>query len=437
MSAIPLVNGTGWVASIAMTRAYLRDPLAVMREVHQRHGPVAQINLFGMPAIVLLGPEANEHVLLNREGSFSSELGWHPVIGRTFPSGLISIDGDQHRDDRRLIGAAFKPDPMRHYMERMSADIARDLSDWPERLLFYPAIKRLTLQLAATVLLGLPLGPQAEDVGRAFTEMLGASTAIVRRPVPGGALWRGIRARDRLSRFLLSQIPLRRDRPGPDIFSTICNVAGEDGRPLSGESIVNHINLLLMAAHDTTTSALTSLAYQLGRHGVWQDRLREELTVWTRQGADRPDYESLRTLTLTDMVLSETLRCMPPVPSLPRGLTRDVEFGGYRLPRGASVGIHILHTHHMENVWPQPERFDPLRFTPAMVRERHRYAWLPFGGGTHMCLGLHFASMQVKLFLAELLLHRRIVLPDGYAPHMQWLPISKPRDDLPIRLERA
>ncbi|SMF61127.1 Cytochrome P450 [Allosphingosinicella indica] len=433
---IPRANGEGILSSLKMTRAYLRDPPGVMQRLYERHGPVVEIGLFGMRAIVLLGPDANELVLLNRDGAFSSELGWDPVIGSTFPRGLISIDDGHHRDHRRLIGAAFKAEPMQAYLDGMRAGIGRDLENWPLALAFYPEIKRLTLDLAAQCLLGLPLGTRATQVGRDFITMLGASTALIRRPIIGGGLWRGMRARRRLHRTLLAEIPQRRRSPGPDIFSAICIAVDEHGAHLGEEAIVDHMSLLLMAAHDTTSSALTSVAFLLGRHPEWQERVRAELRVWTRDNRGRVTLASLRQLELCEMVISEALRLMPPVPSLPRGLTRDVEFAGHRLPKGASVGIHILHTHRMEELWPDPERFDPMRFTAEEVRRRHRYAWLPFGGGAHMCLGLHFATVQMKLFLAELLGHRRIVLRENYSPEMLWLPIAHPKDGLNLLLEK-
>ena len=436
MRDVPQVNGSGWLSSLRLTRAYLRDPLGVMQKVYVRHGSVAQLNLFGMPAVVLLGPDANELVLRNAQDQFSSELGWNPVIGRTFPRGLISLDGEQHRGDRRIIGAAFKPAVMRHHLETMARGIERDLADWPEHLLFYPMAKNLTLTLAAKTLLGLPIGTQARKVSRAFVAMLGASTALVRRPFPGNALWRGLRGREQLAARLQAQIAERRRNPGADIFSAMCNLVDEDGSTLPDQSIIDHTALLLMAAHDTTTSALTSIAYMLGRHPDWQEQVREELRQWRHSHGDRLTQDGLGQLPITEMVLNETLRMMPPVPSLPRGLRAPLDFDGCRIPAGAAVGIHILHTHYMEALWPEPDLFDPLRFSPDQIRQRHRYAWLPFGGCAHMCLGLHFATMQVKLFLFELLHQRRIVLADSYVPRMQWLPIAHPTDHLPLHIFR-
>ncbi|WP_292035632.1 MULTISPECIES: cytochrome P450 [unclassified Brevundimonas] len=429
--SIPKANPDGWLSSLKMTRDYLSDPLGTMRSIHEHHGGVAQMNLFGMKAVVLLGPLANELVLLNRDNAFSSEIGWTPVIGSTFPNGLISLDGNHHREDRRMIGAAFKPEPMQVYLKAMGERFSNEIRAWPEQLTFYPAIKQLTLASAARDLLGLSLGAEVDAVSRAFVSMLGASAALVRHPLPGNALWRGIKARGRLKRFLLDEIPRRRVNPGRDIFSTVCNATDDEGRAMADEAIVDHMNLLLMAAHDTTTSALTSIVYLLGRHPEWQAYVRDELLAWRDQG---DLYAGLRDLKVTEMVLHEALRLYPPVASLPRGLVKDVEFGGCTLPTGSAVGIHILHTHYMPELWPEPTRFDPLRFSPEHVRTRHKYAWIPFGGGAHMCLGLHFASMQVKLFLSDLLRERTIVVSADYEMDMQWIPISKPRDGLPISL---
>jgi len=90
----------------------------------------------------------------------------------------------------------------------------------------------------------------------------------------------------------------------------------------------------------------------------------------------------------------------------------------------------------MPSVWPDPARFDPLRFTDEAVRNRHKFAWVPFGGGAHMCLGLHFAYMQAKTFFYHLLTTSRIAIAPDYQPAWALWPIPKPRDGLPIRLER-
>ena len=99
------------------------------------------------------------------------------------------------------------------------------------------------------------------------------------------------------------------------------------------------------------------------------------------------------------------------------------------------VGVNPLFTHHMPEIWPEPEKFDPMRFTDEAQRNRHRFAWVPYGGGAHMCLGLHFAYMQAKCFARHFLQNLEVSLEPGYKPDWQMWPIPKPRDGLRVVLK--
>jgi cytochrome P450 len=139
-------------------------------------------------------------------------------------------------------------------------------------------------------------------------------------------------------------------------------------------------------------------------------------------------------LVLTEYAFKESLRMIPPVPSIPRRALRDFTFEGYHIPAGTHVGINPAFTHAMPEYWPNPEIFDPMRFEPDQVRTRHKYAWVPFGGGAHMCLGLHFAYMQIKLLMWHMLRHHEIMLPQGSGNKWQAWPIPQPKDGLPLEI---
>jgi cytochrome P450 len=217
------------------------------------------------------------------------------------------------------------------------------------------------------------------------------------------------------------------------MFSQICRATNEDGAVLSDDEIIDHMNFLMMAAHDTITSSATSMVMLLGQNPDWQDRLRDEMMGLGIAGQDLP-YDRLNDLVLTDYAFKESLRIMPPVPSLPRRAVKDFDFGGHHFKAGTYVGISPAYTHKMAEYWPDPDRFDPMRFTPDQVKARHKYAWVPFGGGAHMCLGLHFAYMQIKILMWHMLRDYRIELPEGSGAQWQAWPIPKPRDGLPVRI---
>ena len=221
------------------------------------------------------------------------------------------------------------------------------------------------------------------------------------------------------------------------MFSILASAEDEDGRRYSDQEVLDHMVFLMMAAHDTTTSSITSIVWCLAKWPEWQDRLRAEIKG-IRERHGKLTYQTLGEMELTDMVFKEALRLIPPVPSMPRRAVKSFVFQNHVVPAGAHVGINQMISHRLREYWPNPEHFDPTRFSPENSRGRHKYAWVPFGGGAHMCLGQHFAYMQVKMFFFALLAGHRIVAerPLGEVESdFRMFPIPKPKDGLPVRIE--
>jgi cytochrome P450 len=434
----------GWPI-VGSTITILRDPVGTVAANYKKYGPVYRSRVFGYRSVALLGPEANELVLFDRDRLFSSAGGWGPVLDLVFPRGLMLMDFDEHRMHRKALGVAFKPGPMKAYLGELNEGITRRISEWhlggPGQgggtdMKFYPAIKQLTLDLAATSFLGGGLANEADRINKAFIDMVAASIGVVRSPIPGTQMYRGVQGRKVISEVFGREIPKRRNGTGTDLFTELCKATKDDGSLLNEQEIIDHMSFLMMAAHDTLTSSITSLVYLLGKNPAWQDKLREEmLALKLPKGAPLP-YERLGELELTEMAFQEAMRINPPVPSIPRKAVRDFSFKGFDIPAGTRVAINPLFVHHMPEIWPEPKKFDPLRFSVEAVRNRHKFAWVPFSGGAHMCLGLHFAYMQAKVFFHHLLTTSRIVIDKDYAPAWAVWPIPKPRDGLSIRLER-
>ena len=436
LDGIPGEDGWPFVGN---TLKLLADPMAFGRRMVATYGRVYRNNAFGSRNVALVGADANELVLFDRDRIFSSEQGWGPMLNLLFPRGLMLMDFDKHRADRKVLSVAFKPEPMRHYAEQLNAGIAARVAEWSgQPIRFYDAIKKLSLDLAATSFLGVELGAEADRINQAFVDEVQASVAPIRVPLPGTPMRKGVKAREYLVDWFKREIPRRRAGTnqvgGMDFFSQFCRVTDENGDLLSDDAIADHMNFLMMAAHDTITSSATSLVMLLGRNPEWQDRLAAEIAG---VDGDTLAYADLDKLALTDYAFREALRMIPPVPSLPRRALKDFEFGGYRIPAGTQVGVSPTLTHMMPEYWPDPETFDPLRFTPEVARTRHKYAWVPFGGGAHMCLGLHFATMQVRILMFHLLRGHRIDLADGSGAEWQAWPIPRPKDGLPLRFVPA
>lgn len=428
------IPGEKGLPIIGTTLRLLRDPTGYGERLTRQYGQVYRTNAFGNPTVILVGAEANELVLFDRDKLFSSEQGWGPVLDRLFPRGLMLLDFDHHRLDRKALGVAFKSEAMHGYARDMNAIFSRQLPGWHGDMAFYPAIKQLTLDVAAESFLGIPLGPESEAINRAFVDMVQAAVGIVRVPLPLTQMGRGVAGRQYLIQYFGAQIAeRRRNENRQDMFSQFCRARREDGEYLSDSELIDHINFLMMAAHDTVTSSATSLIWLLAKHPEWQEKLREECLAIAPAGSAIMQGD-LDKFILTEYAVKEALRLIPPVPSIPRRALRDFEFMGHRIPAGAAVSISPSYVHKMKEYWDNPGRFDPMHFAPDKVKARHKYAWVPFGGGAHMCLGLHFAYMQTKIFLHHLLTTKRIEIAEGYAPQWQAWPIPKPKDGLKIKL---
>jgi cytochrome P450 len=415
-----------------------REPLTVWQHYYEAHGPVVcQPALGRFDTYYLFGPEANRFLMLDREKVFSAQRSWTLIMGRIFPNGLLLRDGEDHRHQRRIMHAAFTTPALQEYAERMNPLIDEGLAAWRARggrVLAFDAFKELTLHLATRIFLGLDLPPAAErELRHAFEATVAASMSLLRFDHPRLEFGRGLAGRAHMVRLFGAFVEEKRRGDGRDMFSLLCRAQSEDGRRLADAEIVDHMIFLMMAAHDTTTSTLTSLVYELAKHPEWQERVRAECGAL---GEAQLPYERMDELADVRLVLNETLRRYPPLSTIPRVATREFEFGGFRIPADRMVCAAPLHTHYMKEWWSEPERFDPERFAPGREEhKRHTHQWVPFSGGAHMCLGVRFAEMQIRLVLHQLVRKFRFSVEPGYTMPVQQAPISKPLDGLPLRLE--
>ena len=420
---------------------FLSNTLSFVQRVHAKCGPVSRGWWMFRESVYLMSAQSNEAVLFDRTGRFSAKLGWERVLADLFPRGLMLRDAEDHRWHRRLMLPAFRHEALERYLAQMSPRIESSVAQWGAQgdLKFYPAIKRLTLAIAADVFLGTQLDDEIDQISNDFSDLVAASVAVVRLPVIGRTYAKGVAGRARLATFIRDRIAQRRASDGNDLFTQMCHARDEQDRQYSDEEIVDHLIFLMMAAHDTTTSAITTMVYALAKHPQWQDRLRREALATSGRiaaaGRQAPTLDDLAQMTDIELVFKESLRLYQPLPTIARRAMVDVEIHGMKIPAGTPVAVFPIQVHRSPEWWTNPEAFDPERFSPERAEHRrHAFAWAPFGGGAHMCMGLHFAEMQVKAVLLPLLRNWAWTVPPNYTPAYAYAPIAKPRDGLPIQI---
>ena len=418
---------------------YTRDPLGFFRHQWETYGPVSP---FASPldkAVVLLGPDACEQALRNKDKAFVNEPAWGRIVGPFFHRGLMLLDFDEHHAHRRIMQEAFTRDRLAAYAGRMHPAIAARTAGWDTdpRFRSYPALKQLTLDIAADIFMGGAADTsraEMDRVNRAFITCVQAAAGIVRADVPFTRWGRAFRARRVLEEFLRHYLPAKRATRTDDIFSVLCHIETEDGERFSDDDVVNHMIFLMMAAHDTATITTSTILQLLGQHPQWQERCRAEALAL----GPEPTLAELEGLEALDWVMKEALRLHAPVPVLVRRTVKDTVVEGHRIPADTDVVVGVQFSHVMEDYWTDPLAFDPERFSPERREDRsHRYAWEPFGGGVHKCIGLYFAGMEVKAIVHRLLRHYRWSVDPAYVPPFDNHSLPFPKDGQPIDLVRT
>jgi cytochrome P450 len=420
------------------TRRIISDPLGLLLEHERRFGPVFTLRLLHEPVVWAIGAEANHQILVSdfdafqwREGRFADL--W-PLLG----DGLLNSDGDYHRDFRRLMLPAFHRDYVAAVAETMVAEAlaaadALRVGQWVE---IYRWVRELALRIALRGLLGIaPAGGRDRALAAAFEASLaihGEPVLLQMLPLPGTPLWRAIAARRKLDLIVRAEIDERRrtGHSGPGVLGLLLSATDERGAPLSTRVVRDQAVTLLFAGHDTTTAAFTFLVYELGRNPGVRATVEEELDRVL--GGRNPTAAELdgHALPVLERSLKETLRRYPPAWVGPRRTIREVTIQGTRVP--AEIGVHYSSwvTHHLPYLYPDPFRFDPDRFLPEREANLPRGAYVPFGGGSRICIGKRFGEYELRTLSAVLFSRFRLDPLSRQDPRVVTTPTLGPKGGL-------
>jgi cytochrome P450 len=299
---------------------------------------------------------------------------------------------------------------------------------------------RLALEILGKALLGVDLSRDAPELTQAVITVLDHIVAQVKSPpampefIPTVSNRRFKAAMRTLDRAVLAIIESH-SQDAEDLLGLLMQAKDETGHAgMNSRQLRDEVITILIAGHETVASALTWACYLLSRNPDAARTLREELRRVLN--GRPPEVEDLPALTYTRQVFDETLRLYPPAWMITRKCLSEDRVGGYRIPKNALVIIGVAAIHHNATYWPDPERFDPLRFAPEAAAGRPRYAYLPFGGGPRLCIGNNFALAEAPLILASIFQRYQLDLAPGAEVVAEALVTLRPRDGLPMRVRR-
>ncbi|HET9492965.1 MAG TPA: cytochrome P450, partial [Chloroflexia bacterium] len=376
---------------------------SIMAGAAVEHGPVFRWEATdpyeqGQTRVSMVGPEANRFVMHTHRHAFSHDLGWSPFISDTFGKGLLNMDDPEHAVHRKMWNPAFAGAVMGAYLPVMQRVIEERTAEWLTRgeVDLYAEARTITFDIAAAALAGFEPSPQVDYMRRLFQGLLmGPSGAQDEEAFMASFT----STRNELVGRLLMMIAARRAAPPEerprDVLGLIVHARDDRGQPLSDEQVLGHLAILLVAGHETTTTLGSWALYLLATMPEHQTRLLEEIEGAPRDENGAIAFEALRSMKALDNFVRETGRMYSPVLNVPRGVTEDVEFGGYVIPAGTQVRLGLAASHMLPSVFKDPERFDPGRFAAPRDEDKATpYALVTFGGGPRVCIGMHFAHIE-------------------------------------------
>jgi cytochrome P450 len=341
---------------------------------------------------------------------------------------------------------AFHHDHITASVDVMVAETNRALDQFTpgSRIDLYAWTRRLALRVAMRALFGLdPDGERARSVDAAglFERALAfyASDYVLRVLRAPYTPWaRMQQAARELDTLIYSEISHGREtgERGEDILSLLLDAHDEDGTKLTDLQIRDEVMTLMFAGHDTTTSTVSFMFYELARDPAVADRLLAEQDAQLDGGRPTASQLTSGELIELELVLEETLRKYPPAWVGPRRSIEPFEFEGHTVPGRAFVNYSSWASHHLPDVFCDPEEFRPDRFTPEARAALPKGAYVPFGGGSRTCIGMRFGQLEVRAIATVILSRFTLSLTDGFRLTIRQMPTISPKQGLPMVVGR-
>ncbi len=392
-------------------KQFAEDRLGLWQRFSAEQRDIVKMHFLIYPVVLFNTAAMAQEVLVDKADAFD-KIPQFPIIQLAVGEGVFSAyeRTGAHRRQRRMVQPAFQPRRIAAYADTMVGYGQRIAGEWANGQVvdIGREMMRITLGVIGKTLFDVDVLGEADQIGKLITAAFEYFGAELKRPLPI-PLWlptlHNIRIHklvSRLDQTIYRIIDERRKNPEDkgDLLSILLAAKHEDGSPLSNTEVRDEAMTLFLAGHETTAVALTWAWYLLATHPAAYAKLQSEVDS-VLQGR-KPTLEDLPKLPYALQVFKESLRMYPPADSFARTTLRDVEIDGYNIPKDTTIIVSPNALHHRADYFPEPYKFDPERWTTENERCIPKGAYLPFGAGSRVCIGSHFATMEGHLLLVTL-----------------------------------
>lgn len=420
---------------------FARDPIKFITRLQQEYGDVVAFSLPGLKSVLISSPQDIDRVLVEtgkRYGKFKPSYAMRVVLG----NGLVTSEGDFWKRQRKLAAPAFHHQSIKRYADQMvsyAQDMAGTWQDGAGRDV-HQDMMTLTQRIIMKVLFDVDVLENAGEASKAFDAMMQAIgaemkglEAVLPKFIPTPSRTQMQEGVAYINGLLMEMIEKRRAESSEkhDLLTMLMDARDDEGQPMSTTQLLDEIRSLYLAGHETTAATLSWTWYLLSRSPEAYARLEAEIEQVLNGRA--PTAEDVQRLPYCNAVIKESLRCYPVAWITQRVALEDVEIGGYQIAKDTAIFLSPWIVHHDPRWYSEPETFMPERWLKDKADLPPREAYIPFGGGPHICLGNGLAMMEGVLLLATLLQHYRISVVADRAPEIELAGTLRPKSGLQAR----
>ncbi|MBA0627332.1 hypothetical protein Godav_004858 [Gossypium davidsonii] len=379
----------------------------------KKYGPVFKTSILGSKMVIMTGQVGNRFVFSGgADGvSFNQPTSVVKVLGK---NSLFEMSGFRHKLIRGAIVNFLKPESIQRFASKMDSLVRQQLFkelQGKDSIKIVPLMKKITFNITCSILFGLPDGDLKDELLKDFTLTVKGVWAIP-LDFPGTVFHTAIQARQRLCQKLSTMVRTRKkqedegnvDTEDDNIVSCLLALRDENGQPLLEDEIIDVFLSLIMASHDTTAILLTLFVRHLSRDPEVSSKVIEEqneVLKAMKENGGKLTWSEIQMMKYTWRVAQELMRINPPMLGSFRLVTKDIAFDGYHIPKGWQIFWVAPGTHMDNNIFKDPEKFDPSRFENSS-KAFPPYTYVPFGAGPRVCAGIEFARVETLLIIHHL-----------------------------------
>ncbi|XP_016556776.1 LOW QUALITY PROTEIN: cytochrome P450 716B1-like [Capsicum annuum] len=384
-----------------------------LEERVQKYGPVSKLSLFGKPTVFIYGQAANKFVFSSDDAVLTNQQtqSVKMILGDRC---LLELNGEDHRRVRDALESFLKPDRLKLYVGKMEQEVRNHLETyWKDNRIIkvLPLMKTLTFNIICSLLFGLEDGAQRDQMVHYFQAMIEGFWSI---PInlPFTRFNRSLEASKDIQKMLKQLISEKLHEfnnsasSHQDLITCLLGILGENNQEvLSENEIIHNVMLIMAAGYDTSSVLITFIVRVLAKNpNVHEAVLKEQEEIaHSKSFGESLTWEDLGKMKYTWRVAMETMRTFPPIFGGFRQTVKDIQYGGYVIPKGWQIFRIMAKTHMDSNIFQEPEKFDPSRF--ENTTSLPPYNFVPFGRGSRICPGYEFAKIETLVTIHYLVTH--------------------------------